>query len=163
MFMTSWFDIDSIPVCLSEPESPRDMEDSVSSVHQQLDTLEREGLPASSVLLGGFSQGGAVSLLAGLSYPKTLGGIVSISGWCTNRADVQSWISEAGKRAPVLMCCGDGDPVVDFSITKKSADLLKQALPESSLEVLCPKRAMHQPGQSEIAAVVDFMQQFRDA
>ncbi|CAK0872240.1 unnamed protein product, partial [Prorocentrum cordatum] len=157
MRSTSWFDIQDIPVDLSEPEGPRDMDTSVEQVHGMLRDLEAKGVPAGSIVLGGFSQGGAVSLSAGLSYPRALGGVVSISGWCVNREDVTSWMSEAGRRAPVLMCCGDGDPVVDFSITGESGRLLQEALGDS-VQVLCPEREMHQPSREEMRAVLQFMQ-----
>jgi len=69
-----------------------------------------------------------VSLLAGLSYPEKLGGIISISGGCARRADVSSWISDAGKGTPVLMCFGDGDPVISYSITQSRVSCFKKCL-----------------------------------
>jgi len=156
MVGTSWFDLKAIPVMVSEPENPKDMNASVASVHKMLDDLAQSETSADNIILGGFSQGGAVSLLAGLSYPKKLGGIISISGWCVNRADVKSWISEAGRTTPVLMCCGTGDPVVDIGITKTSAELLQDAL-GPTIQVMYPQRYMHQPNAEELRAVTAFM------
>merc|ERR1712196_353664 len=118
--------------------------------------IESKGVPAEAIVLGGFSQGGTISLAAGLSYPKTLGGIISISGWCANRANVTGWMSEAGKSTPTLMCCGNGDPVVGFDITKRSSELLKAVMGDK-LQVLEPRRPMHQPDRSEIQATFSFM------
>lgn len=39
------------------------------------------GIPANRVVLGGFSQGGAMSLLTGLTTERKLGGLVVLSGW----------------------------------------------------------------------------------
>ena len=39
------------------------------------------GIPANRIVLGGFSQGAAMSLLAGLTSERKLGGIVVMSGW----------------------------------------------------------------------------------
>jgi len=153
---TSWFDIVALPVVLSEPEGPKGIDESVASIHSMLQELEKEGYSASHIMLGGFSQGGTMALLAGLGYSKKLAGIISISGWCAKRADVSSWISDAGKRTPVLMCCGDGDPVVDISITKKSAEML-QAFLGPSIDVMYPKREMHQPKPEEMARATAFM------
>merc|ERR1719277_1726350 len=145
--MTSWFDIQDIPVVSrKEPENPKGMEETVAFVHKELAKIEGEGTPAEKIILGGFSQGGATSLLAGLSYPKKLAGIVSISGWCVNRQDVSSWISAEAKATPVLMCYGNGDPVVDIEITKLSGELLKNVLGDT-IEIVDPKRGMHQPNQ----------------
>ena len=39
-----------------------------------------KGVPASRIVLAGFSQGAAMSLYVGCSAPYTLGGILSMSG-----------------------------------------------------------------------------------
>lgn len=39
------------------------------------------GIPSNRILLGGFSQGGALALHAGLTYPEPLAGIMSLSCW----------------------------------------------------------------------------------
>merc|ERR1719272_1966951 len=113
-----------------------------------LSDIEAKGIAAENIILGGFSQGGTLSLHAGLSYSKKLAGVISISGWCAMRNDVSSWISTAGKETPILMCCGDGDPVVDIKITKKSSELL-QAIFGDKIEVMTPRRGAHQPCSSE--------------
>lgn len=38
-------------------------------------------MPADKVLLGGFSQGGALALYAALTYPERLAGVMSLSCW----------------------------------------------------------------------------------
>eukprot|EP00929_Paragymnodinium_shiwhaense_P002954 TRINITY_DN103300_c0_g1_i1.p1 TRINITY_DN103300_c0_g1~~TRINITY_DN103300_c0_g1_i1.p1 ORF type:complete len:211 (+),score=40.21 TRINITY_DN103300_c0_g1_i1:111-743(+) len=152
---TSWFDIIDIPVGLSEPQPPQGIDTSVEKMHELIEKVKAEGVPAQNIILGGFSQGGTMALLAGLKYPETLAGVISISGWCAYRDDVASQISDAAKKTPVLMCCGDGDPVVDFSITKKSADLLEGVL--EKIEVMTPRRGMHQPDQTEFRRVMQFM------
>ena len=100
---TSWFDIIKIPVDLPEPENPTGLDVSVASIHKMLGEIEAKGIAAENIVLGGFSQGGTLSLHAGLSYPKKLAGVISISGWCAIRNDVSSWISAAGKETPILM------------------------------------------------------------
>ena len=81
MQSTSWMDLKSFPVDLSEPEAGSDFDATVASVHGMLEQIEADGTPAEQILIGGFSQGGATSLAAGLAYPRRLAGIVSISGW----------------------------------------------------------------------------------
>lgn len=154
--MTSWFDIQKIPIVPSEPEPPSGIDKTVADIQQMIADIESKGTPAENIIVGGFSQGGTISLLAGLSYPKKLGGVVSVSGWCAKRSDVGSWISDAGKQTPVFMSCGDGDPVVDFSITKESADKLKAVLGDG-IDVQCPKRDMHQPDRKELRLVERFI------
>lgn len=48
------------------------------------------GLLASRVVVGGFSQGGAMSLLTGLSSERALGGIACLSGWLPLRNKIKA-------------------------------------------------------------------------
>jgi predicted esterase len=48
----------------------------------ELVTAEIEsGIPAERIVLGGFSQGGAMTLLTGLTTERKLGGLVVMSGY----------------------------------------------------------------------------------
>merc|ERR1712059_32912 len=111
------------------------IDETVRYVHTLLDDLEAKGTPAEQIVLGGYSQGGATSLLAGLSYGKKLAGIISIAGWCVNREDVSAWVTEQGKQSPVLMCYGDADPIIDCSVAEQSVNLIQYIL-GGRLEVL---------------------------
>lgn len=42
---------------------------------------EKEGISSENIIVGGFSQGGAVALYTALTSPKKLGGIVGLSTW----------------------------------------------------------------------------------
>jgi predicted esterase len=39
------------------------------------------GLPANRIVIGGFSQGGAITLATGLTTPRQLAGLTVLSGW----------------------------------------------------------------------------------
>ena len=39
------------------------------------------GLPANRIVVGGFSQGGAITLATGLTTPRQLAGLTVLSGW----------------------------------------------------------------------------------
>lgn len=39
------------------------------------------GIPANRIVVGGFSQGGAMTLLTGLTCERRLAGLVVMSGW----------------------------------------------------------------------------------
>ena len=53
----------------------------VHSLSQLITNEVDQGIPADRIVLGGFSQGGAMSLLAGLTTERKLGGIAVMSGW----------------------------------------------------------------------------------
>lgn len=64
-------------------EFPESIHNAVGFVHEQIrDLARRENLPFDSIFLGGFSQGAALSLRAGLTFPDgKLGGIAAYSAW----------------------------------------------------------------------------------
>lgn len=39
------------------------------------------GIPADRIVIGGFSQGGALALFSALTFPQTLAGVVALSTW----------------------------------------------------------------------------------
>lgn len=153
---TSWFDLKTWPIDLAEPEGPAGMEETVGMLHAKIKELERDGIPANRVVLGGFSQGGTAALLAGLTFPNQLAGIVSISGWASYREGLPGKVDVANSGVPCLFCCGTSDPVVAFTLTKKSGEILESILGDS-MSVMHVNRAMHQPLNSETKAAQDFM------
>lgn len=40
------------------------------------------------IFVGGFSQGGVISILTGLNTPRKLGGVICLSGWLPMRAEI---------------------------------------------------------------------------
>lgn len=82
---TSWFDMAELPIG-AEDDPPRhgcSVEEALAStarVHRALDSLVERGVPPERIMTGGFSQGAAMALLAALTYPKRLGGVIMFSG-----------------------------------------------------------------------------------
>ncbi len=59
------------------------------------------GIPANRIIIGGFSQGGAMSLLTGLTTERKLGGIVAMSAWLPLKNKIKavsSFVSSAEYR-----------------------------------------------------------------
>lgn len=76
--MPSWFDILTF-----DTTTPReDSTGMLSSVDKfnRLIASESEFVPSERIVLGGFSQGGTISLLTGLTTQHKLGGVVILSG-----------------------------------------------------------------------------------
>lgn len=53
----------------------------VGSLSRLISAEVDAGIPAERIVIGGFSQGGAMSLLTGLTTERRLGGIAVMSGW----------------------------------------------------------------------------------
>lgn len=57
----------------------------VSSINQLISAEVDSGLDPGRIVVGGFSQGGAMGLLTGLTNERKLGGVVCLSGWAVLR------------------------------------------------------------------------------
>ncbi|CAG2164114.1 unnamed protein product [Oppiella nova] len=96
-------------------------------IHQLIAKEEQSGIAANRIVLGGFSQGGALALYAGLTYPRPLAGILAFSCWLPKHDHVVPNIAH-NKHVPVLQCHGDSDPVVQTRWGQLTADVLSKAL-----------------------------------
>lgn len=96
--------------------------------HDLIQEEVNSGIPPERIVLGGFSQGGAMSLLAGLTCTSKLGGIVGLSSWLLLSKTFADLVkpTDANRQTPVMMFHGDADPIVPFQRGKLSADLLKE-------------------------------------
>src|SRR5690606_20266601 len=77
--------------------------------------IQREvarGVPASRVVLMGFSQGCAMTLLTGLRAPERLAGLVALSGYLPLAESTAAERSAANASVPVFMGHGSQDEVV---------------------------------------------------
>ena len=107
--MTSWFDILDWPIDLAARDDREGMAASVAATLKLVDELVADGVPASRIVVGGFSQGGAVALQAGFGAQHKLGGIVCLSGWLFHRDE---FATGANGATPVFWGHGSQDPVV---------------------------------------------------
>lgn len=108
-----WYDLES-----AEYEG---LAESRQLLTEWLMSLETEtGVPLERTILGGFSQGGAMSLDVGLTLP--LAGIVSMSGYLHSKPQ-----PSVATLPPVLMVHGRQDPVVPLEAAKRSLDTLTAA------------------------------------
>ena len=74
--MRAWYDILGADIARREDEAG--LRETFAQVHALLDAEVARGVPAQRIVLGGFSQGCAVTLGAGLRYGPTLAGLVEI-------------------------------------------------------------------------------------
>uniref|UniRef100_A0A7S1C823 Phospholipase/carboxylesterase/thioesterase domain-containing protein n=1 Tax=Bicosoecida sp. CB-2014 TaxID=1486930 RepID=A0A7S1C823_9STRA len=118
MHMPSWYDLRGLGD--RDAESCDGIEDTRAFLAALVDEEIARGIPASRIVLAGFSQGGACSLYTGLQLGVTLGGILCKSGYLPCAGAVAEAVTDAAKRTPVLMLHGDDDPMVLPSWAEKS-------------------------------------------
>ena len=120
--MRAWYDITSFT-----PEGRADAAGLAESVGRMNGYLEQEaarGIPASKIVLAGFSQGGAVALSAGLRFRERLAGLLALSTYLPFPARLEAEKSAANADVPILMCHGRMDPVVPIAMGTEARDVL---------------------------------------
>jgi phospholipase/carboxylesterase len=73
------------------------------------------GIPASRIVLAGFSQGGAIALHAGLRHPERLAGILGLSTYLVRGDTLEEERSAANRSTPVFQAHGTHDPMVPLA------------------------------------------------
>eukprot|EP00069_Balaena_mysticetus_P015573 bmy_22548T0 len=79
MVMPSWFDL--MGLSPDAPEGEAGIKKAAESIKALIEREMKNGIPANRIVLGGFSQGGALSLLTALTCPRPLAGTVALSCW----------------------------------------------------------------------------------
>jgi len=75
--MRAWYDIATLD--LSQAQDAEGIQASAQAVGALIAREQARGVPASRIVLGGFSQGGAIALQTGLRFPERLAGIMALS------------------------------------------------------------------------------------
>ena len=114
------------------------------------------GIPPEKIVLGGFSQGGALTLHICLRSNLKLGGAVILSGWLPLKMDYPAALTESGKAIQYWAGHGDSDGIVRYSWGQHSAEKLKEM--GLNYDFHTYKGLDHGATQEEISAVSEFME-----
>ena len=124
MMMRGWYDLTGLDA--NKKEDLDGLEESSDLVTALIHQEVARGIPADQILLGGFSQGGALSLYLGLRYPSRLAGIVGLSTYLPKASRVHAERSEANRNTRVFMGHGLHDPMVSLQFGDSSRQLLEE-------------------------------------
>ena len=119
--MPSWYDITSLDERASQPCAG--IEESRDAINALIEAEMAAGIPPSRIVVGGFSQGGAMSLFAGLQYPQTLAGVLVMSGYLAKEEAFQ--VTSEAKKTPVAHFHGTDDPTVKIEWARQSVESVK--------------------------------------
>lgn len=89
--------------------------------------IEREngrGVPTSRIVLAGFSQGGAIAYIAGLTHPEALAGIIALSTYIPAPALLAAEFDPANRATPVFAAHGTQDGVVPLQLGEQARQAL---------------------------------------
>lgn len=129
MEMRAWYDILHMDIG-GAPSStvPREDEEGLRASQAMVEALitaeVARGIPASRILLAGFSQGAAMALMTGLRHPTRLAGLMALSGYLPLSAQIAAERHAANQDVPIFMAHGTYDPVVRIERALRSRDVL---------------------------------------
>lgn len=122
--MRAWYDLVG-----DDLRTLRHDERGIRESARQIDALitreSARGVPASRIVLLGFSQGGAMALHVGLRHAERIAGIGALSCFLVLPESLAAEASEANLATPILWCHGTLDPMVPERMGRTGADRLR--------------------------------------
>ncbi|CAC9890035.1 unnamed protein product [Aureobasidium pullulans] len=127
MKMPGWYDIMSFDD-IQQNEDEAGITRSQAYIHSLIAKEIEKGIPSERIILGGFSQGGAMSLMSGVTAPTRLGGIFGLSCYLLLRGKLREMIpsENPNKQTPIFMGHGDADPVVRYEWGQATSKVLQE-------------------------------------
>ncbi|XP_050431441.1 acyl-protein thioesterase 2-like isoform X2 [Adelges cooleyi] len=149
----AWFDIHHLDEHTPEDESSilRAMDNLHGIIDQELSTSR---VPASKVIIGGFSQGGALAVYSALNYPKRFGGIFIMSSWIPMNKTFPDAAS-SNENTPTLHCHGTDDPVIPFRWGQITSDVMSDLNPKYVFNVY--EGLKHEVNEKELQDIKTFI------
>ena len=120
--MRSWYDILTSDLVRREDETG--LRASQAQIEALIAREKARGIPASRIILAGFSQGCAMTLQTGLRHPEKLAGLMCLSGYLPLADKTAAERTPASLQTPIFMAHGTADPVVAIARAEQSRDLL---------------------------------------
>jgi phospholipase/carboxylesterase len=146
MAMRAWYDI--LGFNRGVPHDEVGIRESDVEVRALIQRENQRGIATNRIVLGGFSQGGAISLFSGPRYPEKLAGIMALSCYMLLEDRLPTERTQVNYTTPVFLAHGNQDPVVDFRRGLEAKQLLEAggypvewhpyAMPHS----VCPQEVM---------------------
>ena len=111
--MRAWYDIRD--GALDQREDARGLRQSLTAVEDLIEREIERGVPAARIVLMGFSQGCAMTLLTGLRCRHKLAGLVGLSGYLPLQDSTEAERSTANQATPIFLAHGRQDQVVPLA------------------------------------------------
>ncbi|CAM9756493.1 unnamed protein product [Ectocarpus sp. 4 AP-2014] len=152
--MPGWSDIFGLQE--DSPEDAVGFNASADRVRAILEAEKAKGKESTRMVVGGFSQGGAVALHFCLRATEPLAGCVACSTWIPLNKDYPTALGSAAKDIPVAQFHGTRDEVVQFTWGQHSHILMKEKLGmTTTFEAIAGMG--HSSSNAEMESVADFL------
>ena len=123
MSMRAWYDI--VGTEIDRREDERGLRTSQAMVEALIEREIERGTEAARIVLMGFSQGCAMTLMAGLRFGQRLAGLVGLSGYLPLAAVTETERHSANRDTPIFLAHGSADQVIPIARATASRDALK--------------------------------------
>ncbi len=123
MAMRAWYDL--LHADLVKREDEAGLRASRLDIEALIATERERGIAASRIVLAGFSQGCAMTLLTGLRHTERLAGLVGLSGYLPLADSSAAERSAASMALPVFLAHGRDDTVIPLARAAASRDALQ--------------------------------------
>jgi phospholipase/carboxylesterase len=120
MRMRAWYDIVQFGPGREDDAGLR------ASQKQVEEMIRAQGMPASRIVLAGFSQGGAIVLQTALRYPERLAGVMALSCYLPLAGTLEGEAHPSNKGVPIFMAHGQYDDVIAIGRAQKSREHLEK-------------------------------------
>lgn len=124
MVMRAWYDILSLGTGVDRREDAAGLRASQAAVEALITRENERGIPSERIVLAGFSQGCAMSLMTGLRHPQRLAGLVGLSGYLPLADQTVAERHAANAETPVFLVHGQHDPVIPVARALAGRDAL---------------------------------------
>jgi phospholipase/carboxylesterase len=122
MVMRAWYDV-SFAAGRRQEDEPG-VRESQKRIEALIEREARRGVPAASVCLFGFSQGGAMALQTGLRHPERLGGIAALSCFLPLADTLAAEAHPANRDVPIFLAHGAHDDLIPIARGAECRDRL---------------------------------------
>jgi len=121
--MRAWYDILGLDSHLQR-EDEAGLRESQTLVETLIANERARGVAAERIVLAGFSQGCAMTLMTGLRHAEKLAGLVGLSGYLPLAAKLEAERHDANRATPIFLTHGTQDPVIPIARARQSRDVL---------------------------------------
>ena len=123
MVMRAWYDVTGFD---RRDQDERGIRQSAAWIDELVAHEVDRGIAPQRIVLAGFSQGGAMTLFAGLRRPELLGGLICLSGYLPLDQELEPLAAKMPKPL-IFQAHGTADPIVPHILGQQSHQWLLDA------------------------------------
>ncbi|KDN36822.1 hypothetical protein RSAG8_10604, partial [Rhizoctonia solani AG-8 WAC10335] len=150
--MPAWFDLYAMPtVDANLNEDEEGVLKSSALVKELVEVENAAGIPNERIVIGGFSQGAALSLVHGLTSQDKYAGLAVLSGRLLMRNKIQTILGPNASSTHIFWGHGTSDVTVPYELGQLCVDHLQSNLNFENIEFNSYQGLAHSTEQKEIA------------